>query len=219
MLISCIFALDLLLEEFGLHLIVVLGKLPHILVDILLLLPQHPIQIVTHPSKQTVDMASPFNFNALGSVTVIATTFELLPELAAPFGEDTQNGRTLYSHIHIDDLFLGVTFDVFRNFSSDEVIGVLFDFCAVFFFLLIIFLQSFLEFCRVGFGRSNVYKLRGGHVINNFELIYNLLFLLSSHPILVFHFFKDACHKLFKVFVVGCFGLCLRVCHVIDQPH
>ena len=95
----------------------------------------HIIERQLHPHKHSIDVAI-FLLNSYVFLSIQKVVFlaKLIPKLVWPFCQYTQDSWALYHKMPAMDLLFSINRYVFRNFSTDYIMGVLFNLRGIFFF-------------------------------------------------------------------------------------
>lgn len=108
----------------GLLVVIIVKDLFQVLLYFQLLLLHHVIHDLLHPCEVSVHIAPPLALHVLRPIQEVVLLLELGPQLLTPLGEDTQDGRVLYGHVHAGDFGLAVLTHVLGDLPANNIVGV-----------------------------------------------------------------------------------------------
>lgn len=125
--------LQLLQQQPRLLIIIIILQLLHKPLNPLLLLLNHIIEWQFHPHEHSIYIAILLlHPHVLLAIQEVVLCCEFLPELLAPFCQDTQDRWTFYGQVAAVDLLLRVGLDIFGDLAADGIVGVFLDLLLVF---------------------------------------------------------------------------------------
>lgn len=132
-----------------------------------------------HPFEEGIYHLGVLKLNWFGFWSKICLWFEFLPQLLAPFGQNSQNGRALYDQVLTFYLLLRIGKGVLGYLSPYQIMSILF-------YLLLIF--KLLSLCAHFFGD-----------ISGLRISPICLGPWPHHPFFIIDIFKQVRHKALKI--------------------
>lgn len=180
---------QLLLKEFSLLVKVIFLDFLHELLNLSFFVLDHIVERYLHPHEHSVSVSIFFlNPHIFFAIQEIIFLFKLRPELFTPFGQDSQDGRALDGELPLFDFFSAIGVCAFRDFSSYEVMGIVFD------LLSILLVRNVVGIVCVFFFDLDSAAL-------TLSLFENGLSSLVVHPLFIVDVFEDVGHRVEKALI------------------